>query len=80
MIEIAQWLAMELIDRMATVTKHQREPVLDELVPHGRLARAQIVRQKIGEQILADHQMGDVFFLHPLIDLIGTLSSGYGSQ
>jgi hypothetical protein len=71
---------MELIDRMAAVPKHQREPVLDELVPHGRLARAQVVRQKSSEQILTRDQVRNVFFPHDSNDLIGILSSGYGSE
>ena len=71
---------MELIDRMAAVSKHQREPVLDELVPHGRLARAQVVGQKSGQQILTRDQVRNVLFPHDSNDLIGILSSGYGSE
>jgi hypothetical protein len=71
---------MELIDRVAAVSKHQREPGLDELVPHGRFARTQVVGQKSREQILTRDQVRNVSFPHRSNDLVGILSSGYGSE
>src|SRR5919106_248769 len=71
---------MELIDGVAAIAKIQSQAALGELTPRCGLSGCQIVRQEIHQEFLAGHEMGNLFSLQSLVDLIGALSGANDSE